>query len=63
MLDAHLAALAVDDPETHLKDLSQSLRDSGLPEGQQNAVLIQAWEATVEGTLEAGLLTLVVQHL
>ena len=58
MLDARLAALAVDDPDTHLNDLSQSLRDSGLPDVQQTGVLIQAWEAAVEGTLEDGLLTL-----
>ena len=58
MLDTRLAALAVDDPETHLDELSESLRQSGLHEGQQTAVLIQAWEAAVEGTLEDGLLTM-----
>ena len=37
ILDARLAALAVDNPESHLKELSQSLRDSGLPQGQRPA--------------------------
>ena len=57
-LDARLAALAVDDPETHLNELAQSLRQSGLNPGQQTALLIRAWEAAVEGTLEDGLLTM-----
>ena len=48
----------MDDPDTHLQELSESLKQSGLPEGQRTAVLIQAWEAAVEGTLEDGLLTL-----
>ena len=38
MLDARLAALAVDDPDTHLDDLVQSLRNYGLREGQQTAL-------------------------
>ena len=53
-LDARLAAVAVDDPETHLNGLAQSLRDSGLPQGQQTAILVRAWEAAVEGALEDG---------
>ena len=57
-LDAKLAALAVDDPEPHLNDLSQALRQSDLDQGQQTALLVRAWEAAVEGTLEDGLLTL-----
>ena len=57
-LDARLAAVAVDDPEHHLNGLAQSLRDSALPQGQQTAILVRAWEAAVEGTLEGGLITL-----
>ena len=57
-LDARLAALAVEDPNTHLRELADSLRQSGLNPGQQTALLIRAWEASVEGTLEDGLLTL-----
>ena len=56
-LDARFAALAVDDPETHLNELEESLRQSGLHQGQQTALLVRAWEAAVEGTLEDGLLT------
>ena len=58
MLDARLAAIATNDPDTHLYDLAQSMQDSGLPHEQQHAILIQAWEAAVEGTLEDGLLAL-----
>ena len=57
-LDARLAAIATDDPDTHLNELAQSLSDSGLPDGQRTAILIRAWEAAVEGVLEDGLLTL-----
>ena len=57
-LDARLAAVAVDDPETHLNGLAQSLLDSGLPQGQQTAILVRAWEAAVQGALEDRLITL-----
>ena len=57
-LDARLAAIATDDPDTHLNELTESLNDSGLPDGRQTAILIRAWEAAVEGALEDGLLTL-----
>ncbi|MDE2780794.1 MAG: hypothetical protein OXI91_14130 [Chloroflexota bacterium] len=55
--DARLAAVAVENPEHHLAELSQSLRQSSLNQGQQTALLVRAWEAAVEGTLEDGLLT------
>ena len=58
MLDTRLAAIATSDPEAHLNGLSQSLRNSGLPQGQQTAILVRAWEAAVEGALEDGLLTM-----
>ena len=57
-LDARLAAIATDDPDTHLNELSESLNESGLPQSQQTALLVRAWEAAVEGALEDGLLTL-----
>ena len=57
-LSARLAAIAVEDPESHLTDLANSLRDSGLPQGQQTEILVRAWEAAVEAALEDGLLTL-----
>ena len=57
-LDARLAAIATDDPDTHLNELAESLSTSGLPDGQRTAILIRAWEAAVEGVLEDGLLTL-----
>ena len=56
--DARLAAVAVEDPESHLADLTESLRDSVLPQSQQTEILIRAWEAAVESALEDGLLTL-----
>ena len=58
VFDARLAALAVDDPESHLNDLSHALRQSDLDQAQQTALLVRAWEAAVEGTLEDELLTL-----
>ena len=57
-LDARLAAVAVDNPESQLNGLAQSLRDSGLPQGQQTAILVRAWEAAVESALEDGLITM-----
>ena len=57
-LDARLAAVAVDDPDTHLSELTESLRQSSLNPGQQTALLVRAWEAAVEGSPEDGLLTL-----
>ena len=57
MLDARLAAIATEDPGAHLHELTDSLRQSGMTKGQQTALLVRAWEAAVEGTLEDGLLT------
>ena len=48
--DARLAALVVNDPETHLDELTESLRQSGLNQGQQTALLVRAKEAAVIGT-------------
>ena len=56
-LDARLAAIATSDAEAHLNGLAQSLRDSGLPQEQQTAILVRAWEAAVEGALEDGLIS------
>ena len=58
MLDARLASLAIDDAETHLHDLSTAIKEAGMTPAEGNALLIQAWEAAVEGVLEDGLLTL-----
>ena len=38
--------------------LAASLRDSGLTQGQQTAILVRAWEAAVEGAPEDGLISL-----
>ena len=57
MLDARLAALAIDDPETHLHDLSTAIKKAGMTPTEGNDLLTQAWEAAVEGVLEDGLLT------
>ena len=58
MLDARLAAVAVEDPQTHLWELSESLRQSTLYADEKTNLLTRAWEAAVEGALEDGLLTL-----
>ena len=57
MLDARLAAIAVEGADAHLRDLTHSLQQSRLYRDQQDALLVRAWEAAVEGTLEDGLLT------
>ena len=58
MLNVRLAAVALNDPEFHLNGRAQSLRGSGLPQGQQTAILNRARRATIQSTLEDGLLTL-----
>jgi hypothetical protein len=58
MLDARLAALAVADGETHLRELASLLNQAGLSPAEQRRLLAQAWEAAVDGTLEDGVLFL-----
>ena len=61
-LDARLAAIATEDPDTYLDELTESLRQSGMPQAQQTDLLVRDWEAAIEGTLEDGLLTLDVEN-
>ncbi len=64
MLDARLAALAVDDAtdtETHLNELSSAITQEGLNPHEATALLTRAWEVADEGIIEDGLLTLVLQ--
>ena len=58
MLDARLAALADAAADTHPNELSEALRQSQLYKDEQMNLLVQAWEAAVEGALEDGLFTL-----
>ena len=58
MLDARLAAIAVFDGGSHLDGLTETLRQSNLSQDDQTMLLVQAWEAAVEGALEDGLFTL-----
>ena len=58
MLDARLAAIAVFDGGAHLHSLTETLRQSNLSQNEQTMLLVQAWEAAVEGALEDGLFTL-----
>ena len=58
MLDARLAALAVNHGQTHLDGIQQSLQELNLPPDEQRELLAQAWEAAVEGSLEDGVLSL-----
>ena len=62
MLDAPLNAIAMETPETHLNELTKSLRQSGLHWDQQAGLLVRTLEVAVEGTLEDGLLTLRSLH-
>ena len=52
-----LDAIATDNPDTHMNELTESLRKSDIHRGQQTALLVWAWEAAVEGTPEDGLLS------
>ena len=58
MLDARLAALATTPGDDHLDDLAQTLEDSEFSPTERRSLLIQAWEAAVEGSLEDGVLNL-----
>ena len=57
-LDARLAALATDQGDAHLRDLSRSLQDAGLADAHRRQLLVRAWETAVEGSLEDGIFTL-----
>ena len=57
MLDARLAALATAGDD-HLDDLAATLEGSELSLPDHRMLLIQAWEAAVEGSLEGGVLSL-----
>ena len=58
MQDARLGAIAVFDGGSHLESLTGNLRESNLSQDEQSMLLVQAWEAAVEGALEDGLFTL-----
>ncbi len=58
MLDARLAALAARNPQDHLDELSGALRALGMPPAEERLLLVRAWEAAVEGSLEDGVLSL-----
>ena len=58
MLDARLAAIAVFDGGAHLDSLTKSLKQSTLYKDEQSWLLVDAWEAAVQGALEDGLFTL-----
>ena len=54
MLDARLAALAVNNGDSHLHDLDTALGESGLSPSAQRRLLITAWESAVNGAVEDG---------
>ena len=58
MLDARLAALAVNDAQAHLDAIAVSIRALGISDNEAKALLVRAWEAAVDGTLEDGVLSL-----
>ena len=61
MLGAKLTAVAVDGVETHLNELSSAITQAGPNPHEATALLTRAWEVAVEGTIEDGLPTLVLQ--
>ena len=58
MMEARLAAISVHDGDQHLEDLADAIRQANLGQDQTNQLLIRAWEASVEGALEEGLVSL-----
>ena len=46
------------DGDGHLQDLTLSIRQAGLGQGEANGLLIRAWETAVQGALKDGLLSL-----
>ena len=58
VLDARLAALATHDGNTHRTELAAMLGESQLSSTERRLLLVQAWEAAVESSLEDGVLSL-----
>ena len=58
MMEARLAAISVQDGNQHLQDLALAIRQAGMDDNEAKGLLIQAWEAAVEGALEDGLVSL-----
>ena len=57
MLEARLAAIAVQDGDGHLRDLEDAMQEARLDFHQRRRILIRAWEVAVEGALEDGFLS------
>ena len=57
VLDARLAALATHDGNTHRTELAPMLGESQLSSTERRLLLVQAWEAAVESSLEDGVLS------
>ncbi len=57
MLDARLLALTPSDSYNHLDELQSSVRALSLPPEEARQLLIRAWVAAVEGSMEDGILT------
>ena len=62
VLAARLAALSTEEGDQHLHHISDSLRESGLSDGQAQSMLIRAWETAVQGALEDGVISLDEEH-
>ena len=58
MMEARLAAISTHPGDDHLRELTLTLWQADLGRDETNRILIRAWEADVEGTLEDGLLSL-----
>ena len=58
MMEARLAAISTRPGDDHLRELTLALGQANLGRDENNMLLIRAWEAAVEGTLEDGLLPL-----
>ena len=61
MLDARLAALIVEDAETHLNELPSAIAQAGPNPHESTALLTRGWEAAGEATIADGILALALQ--
>ena len=62
MLDARLAAIATGNGGDQLQDLEVALGEAGLDPAARRRLLVQAWEAAVEGVLEDSVFSLDEEH-
>ena len=62
VLAARMAALSIEEGDQHLHHINDSLRESGLTDGQARSMSVRAWETAVQGALEDGVISMDEEH-